>query len=323
MPDPMLHLPLILTLGLLLLYYGAEALVKGSSSMALRLGLSPLLVGLTVVAFGTSSPELVVSIKAAYLGQGDISVGNIVGSNICNIGLILGFCALVTPIVVSSQIIRIDLPIMVAVSLLSFFFLHGRILGRVQGWVLFLLLIGYVAFSVWISKRRSGDALGSEFTEGIKPSKRSLTFDIILVIAGLAMLVLGARFLVDSAIEIARALGWSEAVIGLTIVAVGTSLPEFATSLVAAMRKEADIAVGNIVGSNIFNILGILGLSSIFTPLSASGITTMDLVVMCAFAVILWPFCLTEHRINRKEGGLLLSGYALYVIYLVANAKAG
>jgi len=314
---------LILSLGLVLLYYGAEALVKGSSSMALRLGVSPLLVGLTVVAFGTSSPELVVSLKAAYLGQGDISVGNIVGSNICNIGLILGFCAMVTPIVVSSQITRLDIPIMVGVTLLSVVFLHGGILVRVQGVVLFFLLLAYVAFSIWISKRRSGDALGSELAEEIKPSKRSLTFDVTMVVVGLSMLVLGARFLVDASMEIARAFGWSEAVIGLTIVAVGTSLPEFATSLVAAMRKEADIAVGNIVGSNIFNILGILGLSSIFTPLSASGITTIDLVVMCLFAVILWPFCLTEQRITRKEGGVLFSAYAGYVIYLVAGAQAG
>ena len=310
---------LILTLGLVLLYYGAEALVKGSSSMALRLGISPLLVGLTVVAFGTSSPELVVSLKAAYLGQGDISVGNIVGSNICNIGLILGFCAIVTPIAVSSQIIRFDLPIMIGATVLALFFLHGGILGPAQGIVLFLLLVAYVAFSILISKSRSGDALGSEFAEELKPSKKSLTFDIVMVAAGLAMLVLGARFLVDAAIEIARALGWSEAVIGLTIVAVGTSLPEFATSLVAAVRKEADIAVGNIVGSNIFNILGILGLSSILTPLSASGITTIDLVVMCVFAVILWMFCLSGKRITRAEGGLMLSAYAGYILYLVAG----
>ncbi|MEY4298926.1 MAG: hypothetical protein RIR25_162, partial [Verrucomicrobiota bacterium] len=237
----------------------------------------------------------------------------------CNIGLILGFCAIVTPIAVSSQIIRFDLPIMIGATVLALFFLHGGILGPAQGIVLFLILVAYVAFSILISKSRSGDALGSEFAEELKPSKKSLTFDIVMVAAGLAMLVLGARFLVDAAIEIARALGWSEAVIGLTIVAVGTSLPEFATSLVAAVRKEADIAVGNIVGSNIFNILGILGLSSILTPLSASGITTIDLVVMCVFAVVLWMFCLSGKRITRMEGGLMLSAYAGYIFYLVAG----
>lgn len=311
---------LFLLAGLVLLYFGAEGLVRGSSSIALRLGVSPLLIGLTVVAFGTSAPELVVSLKAALMGQGDISVGNVVGSNICNIGLILAFSALIVPIKVASQIVRVDTPIMIAVTGLALVLLYDGMLSRLEGIFLFLLLIGYIVFSIFLAKKKPEDALSAEFTEEIKLSKRGLAVDLAMVIGGLVMLVFGARFLVDSAIEIARAVGLSEAVIGLTIVAIGTSLPEFATSLVAALKKEADIAVGNVVGSNIFNILGILGISAMVTPLSSSGITGVDLAVMAAFALILWIFSATGHRITRAEGILMLVPYVGYVTWLVARA---
>ena len=307
----------ILVLGLVLLYFGAEGLVRGSSSLALRLGVGPLLVGLTVVAFGTSTPELVVSLKAAYLGQGDISVGNVVGSNICNIGLILGFSALIIPIGVASQIVRIDTPIMIGVTALALFLLHDGSLSRVEGIVLFALLVVYVLFSIRLAKKQAADPLAGEFTEEIKISKWGVWQDIAFIVAGLVMLVFGARFLVDAAIDIAKAAGLSEAVIGLTIVAVGTSLPEFATSLVAALKKEADIAVGNVVGSNIFNILGILGISAAVTPLSSSGITGIDLGVMAAFALVLWIFSRTGYRIARPEGLVMLVAYAGYVAWLV------
>lgn len=310
---------LILILGLALLYFGAEGLVRGSSSLALRLGVGPLLVGLTVVAFGTSTPELVVSLKAAYLGQGDISVGNVVGSNVCNIGLILGFSALIIPIKVASQIVRVDTPIMIGVTALAMALLYDGALSRVEGIILFILLIAYVVFSIRLAKQQASDPLAGEFTEEIKVSKKGVWQDIAFIVGGLVMLVFGARFLVEAAIDIAKAAGLSEAVIGLTIVAVGTSLPEFATSLVAALKKEADIAVGNVVGSNIFNILGILGISSAVTPLSSSGITAIDLGVMAAFAVILWIFSRTGYRITRGEGFFLLAAYIAYVIWLVGR----
>ena len=311
---------LVLILGLALLYFGAEGLVRGSSSLALRLGVGPLLVGLTVVAFGTSTPELAVSLKATYLGQGDISVGNVVGSNICNVGLILGFSALIIPIKVASQIVRVDTPVMIGVTALAVALLYDGALSRVEGILLFVLLIAYVVFSIRLARQQASDPLAGEFAEEIKISKRGVWQDIAFIIGGLVMLVFGARFLVDAAIDIAKAFGLSEAVIGLTIVALGTSLPEFATSLVAALKKEADIAVGNAVGSNIFNILGILGISAAVTPLSSSGITAIDLGVMAAFAVILWIFSRTGYRLTRGEGFFLLAAYIAYVIWLVGRA---
>lgn len=310
---------LLLLLGLVLLYFGAESLVRGSSSLALRLGVSPLLVGLTVVAFGTSAPEMVVSLKAALMGQGDISVGNVVGSNICNIGLILAFCCVVVPIRVASQIIRIDTPIMIGVTALAIGLLYDGQVTRIEGITLFGLLVVYVGFSIWLARRQPKDALAGEFEGEIKVSKKGLLVDLLLVVAGLVMLVFGARSLVDSAIVIAKAFGMSEAVVGLTIVAVGTSLPEFATSLVAAIKKEADIAVGNVVGSNIFNILGILGVSAAITPLESGGITPLDLAVMAGFALILWPLSRTGHTLNRFEGLALVTGYIAYVAWLVSR----
>jgi cation:H+ antiporter len=310
---------LYLALGLVLLYYGAEALVRGSSSLALRLGLSPLVIGLTVVAFGTSSPELVVSLKAGLAGQGNISVGNVVGSNICNIGLILGICALVTPIATTSQIVRIDIPIMIAVTAFTTFLLWDGTLGLAEGIILFALLLAYVVFSVYLARRQPTDALGAEFDTEVKASKRGLFIDLLMVAGGLVLLIFGARFLVDGAVVIARAFGWSEALIGLTVIAVGTSLPELATSLVAAVKKEADIAVGNIVGSNIFNLLGILGITAMATPLAASGISLVDYAVMAVFALVLWPMAYHQKCITRLEGAILLAGYAAYVSWLVLS----
>ncbi len=306
--------------GLVLLYYGAEALVRGSSSLALRLGLSPLVVGLTVVAFGTSTPELMVSLKAALAGQADISVGNVVGSNICNIGLILGICALVTPIATTSQIVRIDIPIMLAITAITIFLLADGTIGLPEGIFLTTLLVAYIVFSIGLARRQPADSLGTEFGEEVKISKRGLAIDLLMVAGGLVLLVFGARFLVDGAVIIARTFGWTEALIGLTVVAVGTSLPELATSLVAAIKKEADIAVGNIVGSNIFNLLGILGITAIVHPLAATGIGRIDYAVMAAFALMLWPMAYHQKRITRVEGAILLAGYVAYVSWLVRSA---
>jgi len=309
-----------LVLGLALLYFGAEGLVRGSASMALRLGLSPLVVGLTVVAFGTSSPELMVSLRAALAGQGDISVGNVVGSNICNIGLILGLCALITPIATNSQIVRVDIPIMLGITALALALMADGNLGHTEGIVFCAILVAYIVFSIHLARRQPGDTLGTEFGEEVKISKRGLAIDILMVAGGLALLVFGARFLVDGAIIVARTYGWSEALIGLTIVAVGTSLPELATSLLAAVKKESDIAVGNIVGSNIFNLVGILGVTAIVHPLQAAGISAVDLAVMAGFSVLLWPMAYYQQRITRPEGAMLLLGYLAYVLWLVRSA---
>ncbi len=310
---------LFLLLGLVLLYLGAEGLVRGSASLALRLGIGPLLVGLTVVAFGTSAPEMMVSVKAASLGQGDISVGNVVGSNICNIGLILGLSALIVPIKVASQIVRVDTPIMIAATVLAIGLLYDGSLSRIEGGLFLLLLVAYLVFSIRLARSQAADPLQQEFAEEVKVSRSGVAGDLLMVVGGLVLLVFGARFLVDSAIEIAKAFGLSEAVIGLTIVAIGTSLPELATSLLAAIKKEADIAVGNVVGSNIFNLLGILGVSATITPLSSAGITGLDLGVMAVFALVLWGFAATGHRINRIEGALMIAAYAGYVILLVVR----
>jgi len=301
--------------GVVLLYGGAEGLVRGSASLARRLGLTPLVIGLTVVAFGTSTPELVVSLEAGLAGKGALAVGNAVGSNIANIGLILGVSALIRPVAVHAQVLRLDVPILLVVSLVLIGFLLDDRLGRVEGAVLLAGLLAYTAFSL-IKARRESAEVAAEFGEGVPPASRSALLDAVLILGGLALLVVGARLLVSGAVDVARALGISEAVIGLTIVAVGTSLPELATSLVAALKEEGDIALGNVVGSNLFNILGILGTAALVAPLQPAGMSPVDLGVMFACALVLLPMMLTGRRISRGEGGLLLASYALYMLYL-------
>lgn len=308
---------LLILLGVVLLYAGAEGLVRGSASIARRLGLAPLVIGLTVVAFGTSMPELVVSIGAALSGSGPIAVGNVVGSNISNIALILGFSALIQPPRVQAQVIRVDVPILVLVSLLLVFFLQNEQLARLEGAVLLGGLLLYTAFTLRAARKESGP-VREEFAEGLPETSASLGRDIGFIVGGLLLLVLGARALVSGAVTIAEGLGVSQAVIGLTIVAVGTSLPELATSVLAAHKGEGDIAVGNVVGSNIFNILGILGVSSLVRPLEQSGMTLIDLGVMLGLALVLLPLMRTGFRISRWEGGALFLGYVVYVAYLVA-----
>ena len=311
---------LYLVAGLVLLYFGAEGLVRGSASLALRLGLSRLVIGLTIVAFGTSSPELVVSLRAALAGQSGISVGNVVGSNICNIGLILGLSALLAPMATSRRAVRVDIPVMLLLTAVSLVFLAQPSIGRGSGAILTALLVGYIIFTIRLARRVPDEPLAAELAAAVPGSKRSLASDLLLVAAGTVFLVLGARFFVDGAVIVARALGWSDVVIGLTIVAIGTSLPELATSVVAALKKEADIAVGNIVGSNVFNLLAILGLTSLVTPLSTAGISVMDLGVMAGLSLLLWPFARYQHRICRPEGAFLLLAYVAYLSWLVLSA---
>jgi cation:H+ antiporter len=303
-------------LALVLLFIGAEGLVRGSSSLALRAGLSRLMVGLTIVAFGTSSPELVVSVEAALSNQGDISVGNVVGSNTFNIAVILGITALVCPIPVHRQVIKIDAPVALGVALLLLLLIMDQSLSRFEGALLFTGIVAYTWMSFILARR---EALPGSVDGGESPvvtPVRHWGVDVALILVGLAVLIVGSRLLVENAVILAGGFGISEAVIGLTIVAAGTSMPELATSLVAAFRKQPDIAIGNIVGSNVFNILGILGVASIVSPIEAPGISPLDYGVMILFTVLLIPLLYTGRRLHRVEGGVLLALYFAYLFLL-------
>ena len=303
--------------GLVLLYIGGEALIRGSSSLALRLGLTPLVVGLAVVACGTSAPELVVSVKAAMDNQGAIAIGNVIGSNILNIGLILGVTALICPLVVQNQILRLDAPIMMAVSLIAWWILSDLDVGRLEGGLLVAGLLAYISFTVMYAKRMTPTAeVTAEYAEAVHPSGGSVGRDVLFVLGGLVLLVLGARFMVDGSVGFARLFGVSEAIIGLTIVAVGTSLPELVTCVVAATKNEPDIALGNVIGSNIFNLLGILGGAALVKPMTGGGIQTTDIFVCIAFALVLLPIMRTGNRLSRTEGFLLLAGYVCYIAWI-------
>ncbi len=320
---------LCLIAGTVFLYYGAEWLVKGSSRLALGLGVTPLVVGLTVVAFGTSAPELVVSVQAAIEKSGALAAGNVVGSNICNILLILGLSALISPLKVTRQLLVFDTPLMIVVSLVfAGLFVFGKELSMIDGIILFAGIIAYVIVSIYLSKKAgAGDVavdpeLVIEQKEEIEAEASSgkLKHQLInvgFIVLGLAVLVAGSKLFVMGAVDLARILNVSERVIGLTIVAVGTSLPELATSVIAAIRKEQDIAIGNIVGSNIFNILCIMGVSSMIYPIPASSLDIVDLAVMLASAAILWPVMRSHMLITRLEGAGFLVAYAGYLAFLI------
>lgn len=307
---------LILLAGFALLYFGGDYLVKGSSTLALQLGVTPLLVGLTIVAFGTSSPEMAVSVKAGLDGLGDVALGNVVGSNIFNILGILGLAALIQPMTVQAQIVKIDMPICIGVSLLLCGMLYDGSLSRLEGVILFIGIVVYTLFSIWLSRREKKE-VQDEFAEGIQGDHKPLWVNILFILGGLVALVFGGRFFVEGSVDIARYLGVTEAVIGLTIVAIGTSMPELATSLIASAKKEGDIAIGNVVGSNIFNILSILGITAMLQPLAMGNITWVDMGVMVVTAVILVPFMYTGFRIERWEGGVMLAGYVAFVVWLI------
>lgn len=307
--------------GLVLLVAGGELLVRGAAALAALAGIAPLVIGLTVVAFGTSAPELAVSLQAGLSGNPDIAVGNVVGSNIFNVLFILGACALIAPLLVSGQVVRREVPIMVGVSLLlGLLVLDGRI-GFFDGLLLTAGIIGYVTWSVVDSRRAVASDAAAVAENGSAPqSPGNLALQLAYIAGGLALLVLGARWLVDSAVSIASNLGVSNVVIGLTIVAAGTSLPEVVTSIVATLRRERDIAIGNVIGSNIFNILGILGIAALLTPgglAVAPSVITFDLPVMLAVAVACLPIFFTGKSIARWEGLLFLAYYAVYSAYLV------
>lgn len=302
--------------GLAILVAGAEALVRGGSSIGLRFGLTPLFIGLTIVACGTSAPELVVSISAALKGKGDISIANVVGSNIFNISVILGITALLMPIRIHLQVIKIDIPIMIGISLLGIGCIASGPLTVIHGLLLVSLLIAYMSFTYIMARREQQRCEVIAVTEVHPQSSRSVLLDLLFVGGGVALMVEGSNLLVDSAVSIASLLGVSEAVIGLTLVATGTSLPELATSIVATYRKSPEVAVGNVVGSNIFNILGILGTTALVTPLSAPGVRSVDLAVMLLATLMLLPLAISGKILSRWEGLLLLLGYGGYLWWL-------
>lgn len=317
--DPGILSPVSTTLsligGALLLTAGGELLVRGAAVLALRLGLTPLVVGMTVVAFGTSSPELAVSLDAAVQGLGDVAVGNVVGSNICNIALILGLAALIRPVRVHAQLVRLDVPLMIAASVLLVLLLADGALGRGAGAFCVGALVLWVAAGVRLARRESR-GVDAEFEAGLAARGTRTWLCAAMIAAGLAGLFIGGRLFVGGAVDLARAAGISEAVIALTVVAVGTSLPELATSLIGALRGHGDIAIGNVVGSNLFNLLGILGAAALVSPLEVRDVDWIDLGTMVAAALILLPMVRTGSVLSRVEGALLLALYIGYTLWL-------
>ena len=301
-----------LLLSLVILYFGAEGLVSGAASLARRLGVSPLVIGLTVVSLGTSAPELVVSVKAALNGQSALSIGNVLGSNFFNVGLILGFSALVYPLSVKRQLLKLDVPVMIVASLLFFLLFLDSEISRIEAFLFVLILISYITYMLVTSKKNSA---GKKKEEEDIPLSKHWLLDLLFVGVGLAALIYGSDMLVVNAVIIAEKLGMSEALIGLTIVAAGTSMPELATSVVAAIKKRADIAIGNVVGSNIFNMLLILGITGLIRPISTPDINYVDSLFNIGIGLLLWLFMKRSSRITRLQGAIFLAVYLLYFFW--------
>jgi cation:H+ antiporter len=308
---------LLVAVGVALLWIGGESLISGATALARRLGMSPLVVGLTVVAFGTSAPELAATLAAALQGSPEVAFGNVVGSNIFNVGLILGVAALVFPLAARARFLRREMPFMIATSaLLLPLVANGRI-GRLEAVLLLALLGGYL----WVLLRKDEESarVAEEFAQEYAEVEAPLWASVLRVAVGIGVLVVGAQVLVVGAVAIAREVGLSERVIGLTLVACGTSLPELASSLVAAARRQGDIVLGNVVGSNIFNVLAILGTTSLIVPIQieVGAGTWIDLAVMLAMSLALWPFLHTNRRLERWEGVLLIAGFVAYMGWLL------
>jgi cation:H+ antiporter len=317
-----------LAVGLAVLTGGAEFLIRGAVALAAAMRVSPLVIGLTVVAFGTSTPELVVSLRSGFAGQGEIALGNVVGSNIFNVLVILGISAIITPLRVDRQLVRFDVPVMIALSLLVYGMCFDGRIDRIEGGVLAIGLVAYTGWSIAKSRRQNKSALAGEFEaeygEKVAATPGKLAWDIVMVIGGLAMLVVGGDLFIGAAVAIARAWGLSELVIGLTLVAAGTSLPEVAASVVAALKGERDIAVGNVVGSNIFNLMCVAGITGLVVPggIPVSDMAiARDLPVMVMVAVACLPLFLVGNGVERWEGMILIAFYVLYACFLVALAQ--
>lgn len=310
-------------LGIALLVFGGDRLVRGASSLAFSIGISPLVVGLTVVAFGTSAPELAVSLSGALHHSSDLAVGNVVGSNIFNVLAILGLAAVVTPLVVQPSLIRLEIPLLVLVSATVVAFGWNGVISRGEGIILF---VGVLAYTSWVivQSRKQTKALKDEFAAEYEPEKKEhWAVSVLSIVAGLGLLILGSRWVVDGAVDLARLLGASELVISLTIVAAGTSLPEVVTSVSAAMKGERDIAVGNVIGSNLFNVLCVLGLSAIASPDGiqvATEAMSFDIPVMVAVSVLMVPVFLSGWVVDRLEGAVLMALYLGYVVVLIVTS---
>ena len=318
--DILIHLGWLL-LGLALLSFGADWLVQGASDLAVRMGIAPLVVGLTVVAFGTSAPELIVSLKANLSEDPapGLAVGNIVGSNICNIGLLLGLAALIRPFVVNSQIVKRELPILLVVTVGFVAMIWNHDLTRIEGLLMALAIMIYVIVSIRLARANPVDPANPADIPG-DPSTTggpAVFKSILWVLLGLGALLLGADRLVSSGVSLAEMFGVPEVVIGLTLVAIGTSLPELATTIAAARKGQTDLIAGNLIGSNLFNILVVMGVTSAVRPISLQILNKIDLYVMLGFTILLVPFLMRGARLNRYEGGIMVMGYLTYCIWLV------
>jgi cation:H+ antiporter len=307
----------LVVIGLILLTVGAECLVRAGSSLALRMGVTPLVVGLTIVALGTSSPELVVSGEAAFYGNSAIALGNVIGSNIGNIALILGIAALVCPMKAHAEVVQREMPVMIGVTVLLWILLADGQLGRIDGFILFAGSFAYTFFVYFVARRNKSREVEDEFAEAVGNTSRPAWLDALMLIGGLALLVVGAKLLIDGALVIAAYFKVSQVIIGLTVVAIGTSLPELATSVVAAWKKEPDVALGNAIGSNILNILFVLGFTAMIQPISAAEIKLRDLSVMLGYAVLLFVLLRLRSVLDRAGAAVLLVGYLVYLYSLL------
>lgn len=306
--------------GTILLSWGADLFVNSASHIAKRLGVPSVVIGLTVVAFGTSAPELAVNVLASIRGNSGIALGNIVGSNIFNVSVILGVCALIMPLKVNMQLLKIDIPIMVATSIILWLITRDGDISRLEGGILILGLVAYTILQILLSMKERAkikEEFEAEYKEKGKPFK-----DAVILVGGLGLLVFGADLFVKGAVDVARLLGLSEAIIGLTIIAAGTSLPEVATSIAATIKGERDIAIGNVVGSNIFNILGALGISSAITALPVEAhMASVDIPVMVLIAALLIPLTFKDKTLGRWGGFIFCSSWIAYTFYLITMAK--
>lgn len=313
---------LIFAVGLTILYFGAEGMLGGATRIARRLGVSPLVIGLTLVAFGTSAPELSLDTTAAFRGSTELAFGDLVGSNIANIGLILGVAAIIRPLRVHARLLRAEVPIMISTSLLVWGLAFDGELSRQDGIILLALLVLFIGYSVRMARAESA-AVRKEFAD-LAPKTGRPGLDGLLVIAGLAGLIIGAQLMVHAAVTVAELLGVSKLMIGLTIVAIGTSLPELATSIVAARRDDADIVAGNVIGSNIFNMLCVLALVAVIQPIPVpAGSLHVDVPVMAVYSLLLVPIMLRGMVVTRGEGIFLVVGYIAFLVYQIVAALQG
>ena len=309
----------LFALGLVAAFLGAELFVRAASSIATRFGIPPVVIGLTIVAWGTSSPELAVSLRAALQGESGVALGNVVGSNIFNVGIILGLAACIRPMSVKLSLLRVDAPILVGLTLLfCLLFFRGSSLSRADGALLLGVFVAYSWVTLAFTRREMPPEVREEFSREQPRLFKNVWVATMCLMGGLALLLYGGALLVDQALVLARATGVSERVIGLTIVAAATSFPELLTSVVAAIHRSADIAIGNIIGSNIFNLAAILGASSLITPIDAGGLALLDVGVLVVSSAVLLPVMWTRFTIDRREGVVLIGAYAVYVVALLA-----